>query len=303
MTTGKHREILFFLIVLGCVNGIVARYISGEFIWFAVTGFTLAALSPPLGRDEVDFWYYTLGIIGLVLLFYSQDSLRVELEAQQHAKRLRSDIGTLEALDKSLVRSLTDESKGTVLPQLALRFQTAATFYREQSYGCRKEGPQRTPRCTKHTKYRDIARELSEEDTLMERIVTHEYKLIEGILSGRRDIRLDHILLPAVLVAGVLLPNHQDIAVKELQAYLRDEIRDLREQLAEGAEKSANSTASSSGLQARPAKNADDLPLTLNLFLLTAWPYVLCTALCLKLARLGLRHLATKTLRTMDRDN
>lgn len=288
MTIEKHQEILLFLVIFGFCYGCVS-FFTDEFVWFALTGFIIAVISPPLSRDEVDFWYYTFGIIGLVLVFNSQVILRDNLSEanskKQYLTSLHSRIETIRLLDESLVKSITIEHKQNILHQLSGRFQDAFNnyYFYIRDVGC-WEGQENTKRCKEFLKNREISLTLLEISSISEeKIAKYEYSNLSHILKAQFGILVNDILLPASSVVGVFIDGSKERSLKELHSYLRQEVVEL-----EKIQPDEDATLNEQKM----------LPtnLSLKLFLSTFWPYVLCTALCLKLAKLGvLRSLIKNT--------
>lgn len=248
---------------------------NNEFYMFAMIGFIVATLSPPLGRDEVDFWYYTLGLVGIVLLFYSQIPIRADLKEQFFIDQLRTEIRTLHNLNESLVHSITNNNKISVINQLSDRFNDSRIILEENRYECLQKSRNNTHECNEIKHYSYIAKELTEEITLEKKISGYEYNQISNIFGNLiQDISVDGVLLPANLVAGLFMlqPNSAEAEIKE---YLQSKIRSLENLLDFKTMESTN-------------LNNNFSFISLKLFLITLWPYILCAALCLKIARLSI---------------
>ena len=74
ITNPTLRIIIFILFLLPAI--IVVNFFSMSFFYFAAYAIVISILFPiyfyTLDQSAVDFWYYTLGILGVVILFSSQ---------------------------------------------------------------------------------------------------------------------------------------------------------------------------------------------------------------------------------------
>jgi hypothetical protein len=270
MTINKHKQVFIFIFVAICIGVVVMQY-TNTFAWFAFVCFILATLSPQLGKDEVDFWYYTLGIIGIVLLFNSQTFERNKLANNDALLNRQIYIQKLTALNSELQKSITIKNHTNVLQQISLRFREKFNSLDNPNLLECVSGQQNTSICNELFLSKKIVEDLSAVQSIsQEKLNDHTFAQIKSILTGSSGILIDDILLPTVFVAGMFFEDYKKDSELELHKYLTNQIDEF---------------SKISNVHDDMVKSSDDT-FKLKIFLSTMWQYILCIALSLKLARL-----------------
>ena len=121
----KHLRIFYFLVIAGFIGGVPAAIISFIFrsndtvlvTVFTLCTFVTALIYPncrkkeSLNKEVVDFWYYFLAMVA-VILFYSHDSSqREKLKSYDEYQRLHNTKADLER-KLSALRSIALDTDG-----------------------------------------------------------------------------------------------------------------------------------------------------------------------------------------------
>lgn len=112
ITNPTLRIIVFILFLLPAI--IVVNFFSLSFFYFAAYAIVISILFPiyfyTLDQSAVDFWYYTLGILGVVILFSSQSLVAKTYELSNLMVQAKERSNFLDELSDDIYTTLVSKN-------------------------------------------------------------------------------------------------------------------------------------------------------------------------------------------------
>jgi hypothetical protein len=142
--------------------GVIELYANVGFVWFALIGFIFTYffthLHNVLDRDKVDIWYYSLALMGLIA-FFSANRVSEDLFVNRlHAGEIRERLSSLRLLESDPVDYFNKEDVSKpILEQIRRAFVSEAEHLERPDHDCQGEQSQNHFYCKERILLRSIA--------------------------------------------------------------------------------------------------------------------------------------------------
>jgi hypothetical protein len=271
ITNPTSRIIIFILFLLPAI--IVVNFFSLSFFYFAAYAIVISILFPiyfyTLDQSAVDFWYYTLGILGVVILFSSQSLVAKTYELSNLMVQAKERSNFLDELSDDIYTTLVSKNGHNLRFELLELLEAKKINFDSVLRNCQEQSTISNEQCIVAESKVSAINKLLKADVIENQLLEIEAEVIESIFKDEQ-IRFQGVNLPAITVVRLLNPSHQNQAINEL-TLLIDQTLDFRNEWLVN--------------QIFKIEEKFGVISTMSRFFSAIWPYLLCIALCMKLAR------------------
>lgn len=276
-----HFKILFFIALAVTLIGL-CKLFEASFYVFSVLCILLAIVFPfifeVLERKSVDVWYYPLGVVGVVLMVQSQQHEIAILQSMYLTESKQEHLDMI-LLDQERVNRLLNEDDFRTLERyLKTSLEQSYEIVKSHYQYCILDTKSNIDYCDKYENELGMLQKLISADSIQEGI--QKFNFVENGSKLRGVINIstpkgkfqDDIYIKSSDVLGLFSETHQAASKKAIEKVLEESVNYWEDIV------SFSKNRTTEAQQIAPAS-------TPKLLAYLIWPYVLCIALCLKIAR------------------